>query len=257
MDRRLLFPALAATAWAQQTSPAQAAAEKQLRTRVSEFNQLMTDKKYRDAEAMVASDSKDDYYNGTKPDIKGFSIDKIELSDRNTRATVIVKWKLQTLFPGAGALVFEFPATTWWKLENGKWSWYIDREKRAQTPFGVVKSGGSAAAPTLDTRGTAPDIDAIQNGVNIDRTSVTLSAAKPRDVLTIVNTLPGPAHLKAEAADTRLQGIDVEISPSDLNTGEKASVTFLLKSDRKISGKISIEASPVNKIFEIQIQANN
>src|ERR1700733_2047389 len=122
MDRRLLFPALAVSAWAQQPSPAQATAEKALRARVNQFYQLMLDKKYRVAEEMVASESKDDYYDGTKPDIKGFSIEKVELSDRNTRATVIVKWKLQTLFPGAGVMTFEFPATTWWKIENGKWA---------------------------------------------------------------------------------------------------------------------------------------
>jgi len=44
MDRRLLFPALAATAWAQQTSPAQAAADKALRARLNQFYQLMVEK---------------------------------------------------------------------------------------------------------------------------------------------------------------------------------------------------------------------
>jgi hypothetical protein len=256
MDRRLLFPALAATAWAQQTSPAQAAAEKAVRARVNQFYQLMLEKKYRVAEEMVAVDSKDDYYNGTKPDIKGFSVEKIELTDRNTRAMVIVKWKLQTLFPGAGALVFDFPTTTWWKIENGKWSWYIDREKRAQTPFGTLKSDGSATTSTLDTTGKAPDIAAIQNGVTIDRTSVTLSAANPREVVTVFNNLPGPTHLNVEETEFKLKGVDVEISPSELNPGEKASITFVLTSDLKISGKVRIEASPLNKVFEIQVSGN-
>ena len=256
MDRRLLFPALAATAWAQQTSPAQAAAEKVVRTRVNQFYQLMLDKKYRAAEEMVAVDSKDDYYNGTKPDIKGFSIDKVELSDRNTRATVVVKWKLQTLFPGAGVQVFEFPVTTWWKVENGKWSWYVDHEKRSQTPFGTIKSDSSAPAKTLDTTGKAPDIAELQNGVTIDRTSVTLSAANPREVVTVFNNLPGPTHLNVEETEFKLKGVDVEISPSDLSSKEKASITFLLKSDAKISGKVRIEASPLNKVFEIQVNGN-
>ena len=47
MDIRLLFPAVAATAWAQQTSPAAAKAEQALRERVQRFYQLQQDKKYR------------------------------------------------------------------------------------------------------------------------------------------------------------------------------------------------------------------
>src|SRR6202012_2954252 len=99
--------------------------------------------------------------------------------------------------------------------------------------FGVVKSDGNASS-TLNTQGTAPDIGALQNGVTIDRTTVNLSAANPRDVLTIVNNLPGPAHLKVEETEFKLKGVDVEINPPDLSSGEKASIVFLLKSDQKI-----------------------
>ena len=67
MDRRLLFPAVADTAWAQQSSPEAVAAEKALRERVQQFYQLQQDKKYRDAEAIVADDTKDSYYAARNP----------------------------------------------------------------------------------------------------------------------------------------------------------------------------------------------
>ena len=49
----------------------------------------------------------------------------------------------------------------------------------------------------------------------------------------------------------------MEINPPDLNTGEKASVVFHLTSDQKLSGIIRVEASPLNKVFEIQVEGNN
>jgi len=76
----------------------------------------------------------------------------------------------------------------------------------------------SAGSSTPDTKGTVPDISAIQNGVSIDRTSVTLSATNPRDVLTIVNNLPGPTHLKVEETEFGLKGVDVESIRPIFNT---------------------------------------
>jgi len=81
------FPAVAITAWAQQTNPAAAKAEKALRARVEQFFQLQVDKKFRQVEPMVAADSKDLYYNASKPDLKAFEVQKVELLDHNTRAS--------------------------------------------------------------------------------------------------------------------------------------------------------------------------
>ena len=74
MDRRLLFPAIAATAWAQQ--PSQPSTEA-LRDRVQQYYQMMVDKKYRQAEAMVAMESKEDYYNGKK--IKHYKVCRLKV----------------------------------------------------------------------------------------------------------------------------------------------------------------------------------
>src|SRR4051812_48984270 len=122
MDRRFLFPALAATAWAQQApQPAQAATEA-LRDRVQQYYQLMEDKKYRQAEGMVAEESKEDYYVGRKPDLKGFEVMSLDLTDEHT-AKVTVRAKIMMLMPGAGAQIFDMPSPTYWKIEQGVWCW--------------------------------------------------------------------------------------------------------------------------------------
>src|SRR5271154_6051875 len=106
IDRRFLFPVAAVTAWAQQPSPAAAEAEAALRARAEQFFQLQVNKKYRPAEAMVADDTKDLYYDGSKFNIDNFSIQKIELLDDNTRAKVTIKTKVTRIAPGFGAMVF-------------------------------------------------------------------------------------------------------------------------------------------------------
>ena len=63
---------------------------------------MEVDKKYRQAEALVAGDSKDEYYNSNKYNIKSFKIQKIELFNNNTRAKVTILAKV-TLIIRAGA----------------------------------------------------------------------------------------------------------------------------------------------------------
>ena len=73
MDRRwIIFPTIAVTSAAQ--TPATPASEKALRARVSEFFQLQVDKKFRQAEALVATESRDDYYDSSKPKMESFKI---------------------------------------------------------------------------------------------------------------------------------------------------------------------------------------
>src|SRR4051794_20209879 len=100
IDRRFLLPiAAVTTVWAQQQSPEAAQAEAELRARVDQFFQLQVDKKFRQAESLVADDSKDAYYDGNKYNIKGFKIDTIQLLDDNTRAKVTIKGRVTFVMP--------------------------------------------------------------------------------------------------------------------------------------------------------------
>src|SRR5438477_1313222 len=139
MDRWLLFPIVAAILCAQEARPPAAEAEKALRARVDQFYTLQMQKKFRQAEAFVAEDTKDFYYNSHKSDLLGFSVTKIELLDTNTKAKVTVNAKATMMIMGAGRLPLESPAVTLWKIENGAWVWYIDQEAAKQSPFGQMR----------------------------------------------------------------------------------------------------------------------
>lgn len=261
MDRRLLFPAVAITAWAQQTSPATAEAEKALRDRVQQFYQLQLDKKYRQAEGMVAEESKDDYYNGKKPDIRGFDIVKVQLQDGDTKAMVTIKAKVLTLALGA-AQVFDFSSQTYWKLENGQWCWYIPEEAKRATPFGTINTATPGGDRKLDTTGhapgsiEAPDFAALQSKVSIDRSSVQLDARDADQAVTITNGLPGPLELTVDPHVKQIRGLSFEIDKTRLESGEKATAHLRWTGQEKISDTVRITAVQVNRILEIHVHTN-
>jgi hypothetical protein len=255
MDRRLLFPAVAITAWAQQTNPAAAKAEKALRARVEQFYQLQQDKKYRQAEELIASDTKDYYYSSAKADIRSFQIQKIELMDRNREARVTVKVGQVILFPGAGAQIMELPATTTWKLEKGKWSWYVDREALKNTPFGRMKGGDGPVADKLDRTGEAPSLAELMNQVMIDRASVELTDKEPSQTVTITSNLPGLVELKLDPHAETIKGLTVEFSKTQLNQGEKSVISFRAGQGARFSDVVRINALPMNKPFDVQVTA--
>jgi len=255
IDRRFLFPVAAVTAWAQQPSPAVAEAEAALRARVEQFYQLQVDKKFRQAEAMVADDSKDDYYNRAKQNINGFSIQQIEWLDNNTRARVTIKGKVTLRAALIGAQEFEMPLLTSWKLENGQWVWYVDPDLKGRTPFGKIEiapPAGGAKDASPSAIGINPTT--LTDQVTLDLSSVTLSASSPEQTVTVTNRLPGPITL--ELTKPQLDGISVEIEKSDLKAGEKSAIRLRLTGEVKASGVVRLLASPLNKVLEIQVHSN-
>jgi uncharacterized protein YchJ len=255
MDRRLLFPAVAITAWAQQTNPAAAKAEKALRARVEQFYQLQVDHKYRQVEPMVADDTKDLYYNASKPDLKAFSIEKVEILDHNTRARVTVKTTQIVLIPGAGPTPFDLSNPTLWKKEKGHWVYYIDQDAARNTPFGRFEPGKGEPAGKLDKTGEAPDLATLMSEVTIDRTSIELTESQPSQTVTITNSLPGLVELKVDPHIEKIEGLTVELSKPRLNSGERSVIGFRASPGARFSDVVRITAYPLNKPFDIRVAA--
>jgi hypothetical protein len=255
MDRRLLFPAVAITAWAQQPSPSPAAteAETALRARVEQFYQFQVDKKFRQAEAMIAEESKDSYYNGSKPDIKTFSIKEIELLDDNSRARVTLRGKVTVRTP-VGAQEFEMPAITSWKIENGEWMWYIDRDIASRSPFGKINPPADTAKGASVHPAPLIDVATLMNQVTVDNMAVALNSSNREQTITVSNNLPGEVSLAIDPPP--LDGIVVELEKLVLKTGEKGAVHFRLKGEAKTSGVVKLVVSPLDKVFEIQVHSN-
>jgi len=253
MDRRLLFPAIAVTAWAQQVSPANAEAEKAVRARAEKFLQLEVDKNFRAAWALVADDTQDYFFNSGRPDIESFVIEKIELSDNNTRARVTFRVKATLRAPGVGSQVFEFPGTSTWKIENGDWYWYVDQSS-IDTPFGKVAAPHASSGGSARLMPVIPDLAALQNKISVDRTSVVLSDAEPMQSVKISNAMPGSIGLEVTSGE--IEGITVELEKKQLNAGEAAELRFRLTGNSKASGTVRVTCSPLGKQLDIHVTAN-
>ena len=252
MDRRFLFPAVAATAWAQQANPAAARAEKALRERVEKYYQLAVEKKYREAETFVAADTRDEYYNGAKPNVKGFTIEKIELADNNKRATVTIKARVTLVMMGAGAHDFDAPAISTWKLERGKWVMYIDPEAKMQTPWGKLNPALVAGKGPDSGVVAPPQVDQLLKAVSIDKKDVILTVASPEQAVVVSNNLPGPVDLSLEMP-SGIQGLAAAFEKTHLESGEKTSLKIRSTEQKSFAGVIRVTVAPLNQELEIVV----
>src|SRR3954468_7432614 len=150
MHRIALFAVFATALFAQNAAkPAPkppAAVDEALRARITEFFHYHITEEYRKAEKLVAEDSQDFFYVHNKPHYLSFEIKTIAYSDNFTKAKVSVL--CEQFFNGIGfsGKPLKSPPTSTWKIEDGKWMWYVDQDELAKGPFGKMANAGSKAA---------------------------------------------------------------------------------------------------------------
>src|ERR1044071_3805678 len=109
--------------------------DKALRERIGQFYGYHITKEYRKAEALVAEDTKDFFYDRNKPQFLDYEIRKIVYSDNYTKAKADVFCNMFIAVPGFADKPIKMPVPSTWKVEkDGLWYWYVDQSKLAQTP---------------------------------------------------------------------------------------------------------------------------
>ena len=93
-----------------------------LRARIKQFYDLHVAAKYRQAEQLIAEESKDDFYVLSKPDLKSYRIGSIEYSENFTKAKVMIIGAMPVLLPMAGGKIMDIPfasfdVTIWSSVE--------------------------------------------------------------------------------------------------------------------------------------------
>jgi hypothetical protein len=255
IDRSFLFLVIAITARAQQPAPPPADAEAALRARAEQFFQLQVDKKYRPAEAMVAEDTKDLYYDGRKFNINSFSIEKVEMLDDNTRAKVTIKASVTRSLPGAGIVELNAVSTNLWKIENGQWVYYIDQAAGPETPFGPVKEPkGDGPPPPISLAGKLADLSSLRNLVKIDRDAVEVAADGPLQTVTVSNDLPGGVDLELRTGE--IAGLSAELEKKHLESGEKTLIRFRATGKGAGAGVVRITVNPIGTQLDIHVKVN-
>ncbi len=228
-----------------------------LTARAREFYQDHVDGKYRKAEALVAADSKDGFYAATKPALQSFIISDISYSEKYTKAKVTVVGKMMMTFLGmAGPQLMDVPFPSYWKLEHGKWVWYIYQDASRMTPFGKAngKTGGAEANDPSQAFASAPNLEMVLNGVKADRKTVTLGkVAGVKDSVTLTNQLAGAVTLAFDQDD--YAGLNVKMEPKVLKQGEKAVLSIETGAAKDyVNRVVRVMVKPSNQTIDIMVR---
>jgi hypothetical protein len=253
MLRLILLAVFATGSYAQNPGDAfnkpPADVDQALRARITEFYDLHVKGEFRKAEAWVAEDAKDIYYNSNKTKFLSFEIGHIEYSAEFTRATATVLCEQNIMLPGFLGKPMKVPVPSTWKLVDGTWYWYLDPDSLRMTPFGKMTPGppqrsASGSIPAIPT--SVPDF--IYKQVKADKASVTLKAGESERV-TITNGASGAMNISLLGT---VPGVEVKLDRTVLNTGEKAVLTVRADSGAK-SGVLTIQVEQTNQVIPIQV----
>jgi len=220
-----------------------------LRARVTQFYTLLTNREYRKAENLVAEDTKDYYYDGAKPDIRGFELMSVEYSDRFTHARVIVKCAEMIAVPNfpIGEIKLDIP--TLWKIENGDWYVYEEPNKLAnpkelQTKIqSAFNQANSAAPPPLPK-----DASLVTGKIEIDKPEIKLLPGATENIK-ITSGLAGPVTLQPGYP---LKGIETKLDHPGLGTGETTILT-LTAGPNPTAGTLYLQVLPTGHTLEIKV----
>jgi hypothetical protein len=223
--------------------------DKALRERASEFFELHVKGDFRKAEALVAEDTKEYFYDNNKPRYLGFEITKIKYNDDFTKAQVTVLCEQYVRFPGFPNTPMKVPITSTWKIEDGKWMWYVDQSQLSVSPLGIKMSPGpvsNATGPAV--LGQVPTLQQFYASFQADRDSVTLEPGATETVH-ISNSSPGSMTVYVLG---ELAGVEAKFDHTKVESGDKAVLTLHAGPGAK-SGTIQVRVDPVGKIIPIQV----
>jgi hypothetical protein len=222
-----------------------------LRARITEFFQDHVDGKYRQAEALVAEDTKDFFYTAPKPKYLSFEITSITYSEGYTRAKAVVLCEQFVPLPGFQSKPLKIPTPSTFKLVDGQWYWYVDQEQLRQSPFGPLRPGpaaGSTAGGQLTMPKPEDVLKAASQQVRADKQAVSLKPGGS-DQVTITNQAPGVMSISVIGS---IPGVNVTLDRMELKTGEKAVVTFRAGNDARPGG-LSIRVDQTNHVIPIRV----
>jgi hypothetical protein len=229
-----------------------------LRTRISKFYQAHVDGKFRAAEAFVAEDSKDAFFEADKVHCLGFQFLSVVYSQSFSRATATVACDTYFQMPMGPPMPVKRPLRTRWKIVDSQWFWYSDpaSDKDEANPFGARKPQNpqEPAFPTSPSMAFA-DFGSVSGQVRADKQQVSFDAAVAGvERVVVTNRLPGSVSLALEFG--QLEGLELRLDRTSLGQGESAVLAI---SYRPVQGRqpaatpVNVVVSPLDQVIPIEI----
>jgi hypothetical protein len=231
--------------------------DKALRAHISEFFQCHITGEYRKAEALVAEDTKDLYYNGNKPKYYSFEILRIDYSENYTKAKATVLAEMLINAPGFDR-PHKFPIPSYWKLEKGEWRWYVDQSQILDTPFGRRKESDLSGirGPFPSAANIPTTIDFAMNKVKPDKSSLALKRGESAEV-SFSNSATGAVRV---ALYTPVPGLEVSPARADVQPGGKASFTVKVAADAKpstgVPSTVTFRVEQTGELIPVEVKIN-
>lgn len=243
---------LMAPLWAQLTRKAPPDVEAALKARVEKFYNLYQQGKFRQAESVVAEQSRDLYYGMQKTPIRNHQFEDISFSEDFQTAHVLVS--CLSGHPRLASAGLRVPVPSTWKVINGEW--YMLIEPRTTTPFGPMK--WDDPRETKQEPPARATLETVTTGTfQVEPQKITFprqgSGIVSRSIV-VKNNLPGPLTLELE---NEIPGVTVKLPQKALPP--KSQVSFEISYDPqrgKLSGtkELALRAMPLGSTATIQLQ---
>jgi len=227
-----------------------------LRARIKEFYDLLAQGQARKADALVAEDTKDYFFDSNKPKYLSYEISRIDYFDNFTRAKAVIMAEMYIMMPGFNDKPMKMPTPSAWKIENGKWMWYVDQQALRDTPFGHMTPGparpGQPPAtppPVANLANMNMSADFLFKQVKANKDEVTLAAGESAEVL-VVNSAPGIMDVIVQGAP---QGIEAKLEKTSLQSNETAALRIKAGPEAR-PGAVNIRVEQTGQLIPIQVK---
>jgi len=250
----LLAVALCAQEGVKPAGKPPAKVDQALRARVNEFYRDFMAGHFRDAETLVAKDTKDYFFTIKKEQYLSFEIQHIVYFDNFKRAQVSALCE-RTILLGFGARPMKMPTPSAWKLEGGKWYWYVEQTSVRDTPFGKMGVAGPASPAGAAARppgmpATLPTTPYFAlHKVSVDKASLALKAGES-DQVTFANSATG---MMSVALEGRPAGLEVTPERADLQQNGKAALTVKALEGAR-TAVLNFRVNPTGETIAVKVE---
>jgi hypothetical protein len=240
-----------------------------LRSRVKEFMGYHITGEFMKAFGLVAEDTREYYFGTQKNQFLSFEIGDISYSDDFTKAVVEVQGKrkirLSAEFPET---IVDQPMKMTWKIENGKWVWYVKMTLECPTPMSCDPHGkpwaqqqaqaadNAIPLPKLDQKSMDDAAKKILTQSTLDKPNIAFTAGVASSERVVFHN-GAQGGVKVYVEQPEVPGLTATIEKNDVLANEDVAINLHWqpgKGDPPLGLTVKVDVEPFGQVFPIAIR---